>query len=201
MPGRSAWLFHSLMPDSLADTAAIDATRKAPQQPSPASESERLRLALVSTIVASSAVLTFFALNLSQYALAMLLICIMAGTPSRNASLAFVKGNALATAIGGSAVIIAYNLLTVAPTYPFLVFLVLLFSLVFSSRIYSTSPLAPAFQAGFTTFLILLGSSTGSDADASSTFYLRIGQILFAGLFTIFALMIVEHLLRPRRPA
>ena len=129
----------------------------------------------------------------------MLYICIMAGTPDKNSSVRFIKGSALATVIGGAAVIIAYNLLVVAPTYMFLVVLVLLFSLLFSGRIYRTSPLAPAFQSGFATFLVLLGSSTGGSDSASSDFYLRIAQILFAGLFTLLGLVVVEHLLRPRK--
>ena len=193
-----AWLFHSLLPDSLAQESVDADTKTAPPALSQVPEKEKIRLALVSTIVASTAVIIFFALNLSQYALAMLFICIMAGNPDKNASLKFIKGSALATVIGGVAVVIAYNLLVAAPTYLFLVVLVLLFSLLFSERIYSNSPLAPAFQSGFTTFLVLLGSSTGGTDAASSDFYLRIAQILFAGLFTVLGLVVVEHLLRPR---
>jgi len=193
-----AWLFHSLLPDSLAAKTATAAKESAPVRVVEVTEKEKIRLALVSTIVASTAVIIFFALNLSQYALAMLFICIMAGTPDQNASVKFIKGSALATVIGGVAVIIAYNLLVVSPTYLFMVFLVLLFSLLFSERIYSDSPLASAFQSGFTTFLVLLGSSTGGTDAAASDFYVRIGQILFAGLFTVLGLVVVEHLLRPR---
>ncbi len=193
-----SWLFHALLPDSMARESVIEEKKTAPAPPPPIAERERARLALVSTIVASTAVLRFFALNLSQYALAMLFICIMAGTPNKNASVKFIKASALATAIGGSAVIIAYNLLVVAPNYGFLIALVMLFSLFFSSMIYSDSPLAPAFQSGFTTFLVLLGSSTGSSDSASTDFYLRIAQILFAGLFTVLGLTVVEHILRPR---
>jgi len=193
-----AWLFHSLLPDSLAAKTVAAARSSAPVRVVEATEKEKIRLALVSTIVASTAVIIFFALNLSQYALAMLFICIMAGTPDQNASIKFIKGSALATVIGGVAVIAAYNLLVVSPTYLFMVFLVLLFSLLFSERIYSDSPLAPAFQSGFTTFLVLLGSSTGGADAASSDFYVRICQILFAGLFTVLGLVVVEHLLRPR---
>ena len=193
-----AWLFHSLLPDSLAKKTATEDKNPTPVAVTLIQEKERVRLALASTIVASSAVILFFTLNLSQYALAMLFICIMAGTPDKNASFKFIKSSALATAIGGVAVIIAYNVLAAAPTYLFLVFLVLLFSLMFSERIYSDSPLAPAFQSGFTSFLVLLGSSTGSSDAAASDFYVRIGQILFAGLFTVLGLVVVEHLLRPR---
>lgn len=193
-----AWLFHTLLPDSLTrETEYIPASKAAPR-PALISDKERGRLALTSTIVASTAVILFFALNLTEYALAMLLICIMAGNPNQNASIQFVKGNAISALIGGAAVIVAYNLLGAAPTYPFLIALVLLFSLIFSARIYSDSPWAPAFQSGFTTFLILLGSSTSSADSATVDFYLRIGQILFAGIFTVLGLTVVEHLLRPR---
>ena len=79
-----SWLFHALLPDSLAQDG-VTAEKKTPPAAAPAiSEKERVRLALTSTIVASTAVLLFFALNLSQYALAMLYICIMAGTPDKN---------------------------------------------------------------------------------------------------------------------
>ena len=192
------WLFHSLLPDSLAKEKVIVKPKTATAAGPQISENERARLALVSTIVASTAVIGFFALNLSQYALAMLYICIMAGTPDKNASVKFIKGSALATAIGGIAVVIAYNLLVIFPTFGFLLALVLLFSLLFSAMIYSESPLAPVFQSGFTTFLVLLGSSTGSSDSASTDFYVRIAQILFAGLFTVLGLVVVEHLLRPR---
>ena len=192
------WLFFTLLPDSLAHESLTAEKKTSPAEAPQISEKERARLALVSTIVATTAVILFFALNLSQYALAMLFICIMAGTPNKNASVKFIKGSALATVIGGIAVIIAYNLLVVAPNYGFLIALVMLFSLFFSSMIYSDSPLAPAFQSGFTTFLVLLGSSTGSTDSASTDFYLRIAQILFAGLFTVLSLTVVEHILRPR---
>lgn len=196
-----AWLFHSLLPDTLAKQDTHSSPPKALPKPAAVSEHERVHLALVSTIVASTAVIIFFSFNLSQFALAMLLICIMAGNPSRNASLKFVKANATAALIGGIAVIIAYNFLVAAPSYVFLVFLVLFISLLFSAKIYSGSPLAPAFQSGFTTFLVLLGSSTGNEGTAYSDFYLRIAQILCAGLFTILGLMLVEQLLRPRSGA
>jgi len=192
-----AWLFHSLLPDTRIQFEGSKA-QKPPLKPPMVSENERLRLALVSTIVSLTAVIIFFSLSLTQYALAMLLICIMAGTPNKNASVKFMKGNMIATLIGGIAMIIAYNLLVAVPTYSFLICLVLGFSLLFSSKIFGDSPLAPIFQSGFTTFLVLLGSSTGVEKSAAGDFYLRIAQIIFAGLFTVVALMVVERLLRPK---
>lgn len=193
-----AWLFHSLLPDTLVKESEEVTMVTPPPKAVITNEQERGRLALTSTIVASTAVIVFFALNLTDYALAMLFICIMAGNPNQNASLQFMKANTISAFIGGVAVIVAYNLLVAVPTYPFLIALVLLFSLLFSTRIYSDSPWAPAFQSGFTTFLILLGSSTSTTDSATVDFYLRIGQILFAGVFTVLSLTVVEHLLRPR---
>ncbi len=194
-----AWLFHTLLPDALSYENGQAAVRPKTSPPVLPSNEERARLALVSTIVAVSAVSIFFALNLAQHALAMIYICFMAGTPNKNASVIVMKANALATCIGGVAIIIAFNLLVAVPTYHFLVFLVLLFSLIFSRKILAGGSGATAFSSGFTTFLVLLGSSTGVDKTATVNFYLRISQVLFAGLFTLVALVVVENILRPRK--
>ncbi len=194
-----SWLFHTFLPDTLSvENGQAMAPKKALPPPTPPRE-ERARLALVSTIVALSAVIIFFAFNLAQHSLAMIYICFMAGTPNKNASVIALKANALATCIGGVAIIIAFNLLVAVPTYPFLIGLVLCFSQFFSKKIFAGGAYAAAFSSGFTTFLVLLGSSTGVDKTASVNFYLRIAQVLFAGLFTLVALMVVEHLLRPRK--
>lgn len=194
-----AWLFHTLLPDSLCKEGSADGQpKKPPPSPQP-TEMERARLALVSTIVALSAVILFFALNLAQHALAMIYICFMAGTPNTNASIKVMKANATACCIGGVAIILAFNLLVAVPTYLFLIVLTLCFALFFSIQIYKGGVNSAAFASGFSTFLVLLGSSTGVDKSAGANFYLRISQVLFAGLFTLVALMVVEHFLRPRK--
>ncbi len=194
-----AWLFHTLIPDSLVDAKSQAAVAKKPAPPPQPSGEERARLALVSTLVALLAVVLFFSLNLVQYALAMMYICFMAGTPSANGSFQAMKVNVLATCIGGVAIIIVFNLLVAVPTYLFLLTVVMGISLFFSTRIFSGGPYAAAFTSGFTAFLVLLGSSTGVDKSASADFYLRIAQVIFAGIFTIIALRVVEHLLQPRK--
>ena len=193
-----AWLFHRFIPDSLAaQKPGSPAAAKPPPPPQPTSE-ERARLAMISTLVALTAVVFFFSFNLAQYSLAMLYICLMAGTPSTVASFQVMKANALATCIGGIAIIVAFNLLVAVPTYLFLLVVVFLFTYLFSVKIFDGGVYAAAFTSGLTTFLVLLGSSTGVDKEASVNFYLRIAQVLFAGLFTIVALRVVEHILRPK---
>ena len=194
-----AWIFHVVFPNSLAKQPPRAQAAAKPTPPPTPSREERARLALVSTIVALTAVITFFALDLTAYAFAMIQICFMAGSPHANASFQAMKSNAQACLIGGIAIIIVYNLLTAVPTYLFLVAITLCFALLFSSRIYGGGPMAKTFISGLTTFLVLLGTSTMADTAASTNFYLRIAQILFAGLFTVAGLIIVEHLLRPKK--
>jgi hypothetical protein len=91
------------------------------------------------------------------------------------------------------AVIIAFNLLVAVPKFWFLLILCFAVALIFSQRIMAGKPSSAAWSSGFTTFLVLLGSSTGVDSSASSNFYLRIAQVLFAGLFCILAIVVVEH--------
>ncbi len=192
-----AWLAHTLIPASLVRQTAQAPAAKKPALPPQPSRKERVRLALVSTIVALTAVTIFFSLNLTSYAFAMIQICFMAGSPSANASFQAMKANALACFIGGIAIIIVYNLLIAVPTFQFLIVVNLCFVLLFSKKIYGGGPLAKAYISGLTTFLILLGTSTMADTAASTNFYLRIAQILFAGLFAVAGIILVERLLRP----
>ena len=191
-----AWLFHSLIPNSLARQTSQPPPAKKPVPPPQPSREERVRLALVSTIVALTAVTLFFSCNLSSFAFAMLQICLMAGAPSANASFKAMKGNALACFIGGIAIIIVYNLLIAVPTYLFLVSVTLCSALWFSKKIFAGGPMSRVYVSGLITFLVLLGTSTMAETGAAVNFYLRIAQILFAGLFAVAGIIVVEHFLR-----
>ncbi|MGJ8671417.1 hypothetical protein [Rubritalea sp.] len=193
------WLFHLLIPNRIAE---VDPNAPKPQRPAPKPippREERARLAFISTLVSTTAVLLFFSLNLVQYSLAMMYICMMAGAPSTNASIKVMTNNSKSCFVGGMAIIVAYNLLVAVPTFWFLIPLVLAFSFFFAQKINSGKPGAAIWGSGFTTFLVLLGSSTGGDSSASSNFYLRIAQVIFAGLFCILAIVVIEHWMEKRK--
>lgn len=192
------WLFHLVLPDSLVKVDPNAPKPQRPQKPPIPSDEERARLALVSTVVSTSAVVIFYSLNLVQYSLAMIYICMMAGAPNTNASIMVMKANSKACVIGGIAIIIVYNLLVTVPTYGFLIALCFFVALYFAQKITSGLPSAKAWTSGFTTFLVLLGSSTGVDTSASENFYLRIAQVLFAGIFCIGAIVVTEAWLQRR---
>lgn len=193
------WLFHTFLPNSLAKQSGQASPGKKPQPPPLPSKEERIRLAFVSTVVALTAVTIFFFFNLVAYTFAMIQICFMVGSANANATFLAMKANAIACCIAGVAIIIAFNLLVAVPTYLFLLALKLLIVFFFSRKIYDGGVYAGTFTPGLITFLILLGTSTMVDKVASTNFYLRIGQILFAGLFAIAGIILVEHLLRPGR--
>lgn len=194
-----AWLFHTLIPNSLARKIPPASPGKKPPPPALAAKEVRIRTALTSTIVALFAVTIFFAFNLIAYAFAMIQICFMVGAPNANSSAQALKGNAIACCIGGGAMIVVFQLLVAVPSYDFLLAVTLLVSLCFTKQMFSGGPMAKAYISGFTTFLVLLGTSTMVDKLVSINFYLRIGQILFAGLFAIAGLILIGHLLNPDR--
>jgi hypothetical protein len=188
-----AWLFHALIPGKPVPGQA--AAKKTPPQLPP--REERARLALVSTIVAVGAIIFFFSFNLVAYAYAMMQICLMAGTPSTSASLQSMKFKAYTCLLGGIAVIIVFNLLKMSPSWIFLVVVTMATTLFFARRIFSGSPMAKAWVSGLITFLVLLGTSTIPEATAANKFWLRIVQVIGAGLFTVAGIVLVERLLRP----
>jgi len=191
-----AWIFHNLFPNTLAQQNTQAAPAKKVSPPPVPSRQERIRLALASSIVAFASVAIFFSLNLVVYAYAMIQICFMVGAANARASLQVMKANAIACCIGGAAIILVFNLLVAVPSYLFLLSLTLFIALFFSRQIFGGGQHAGAFTSGFITFLVLLGSSTMVDKVASSNFYLRIFLILFAGLFAVAGLFLVDRLLR-----
>ncbi len=193
-----AWLFHLLIPNSLAAQLPEAASKKPEPPPLPGKE-ERIEQALASTMVALTAVVIFFSFNLMSYAFAMIQICFMVGAPNASSSLAAMKANALACCIGGLAIILVFNLLVAVPTYLFLMAICLLVLLFFASQIYAGGPHAGAFTSGLTTFLVLLGTSTMVGKLASTNFYIRIALILFAGLFAVSGLILANHFITSRK--
>ena len=194
-----AWVFHTIMPSSLAKQLPQAQAAQKPAPPTLPPREERIKQALTSSIVALMAVVVFFSFNLVAYAFAMIQICFMVGAPSANASAQALKDTALACCIGGLAIIVVFNLLVAVPTYPFLLLVTLLCTLFFSKQMFAGTAMSKTYISGLTTFLVLLGTSTMVEKVASVNFYMRIAQILFAGLFAIGGLLLVGYLLNPDR--
>ncbi len=194
-----AWIFHNIMPNTLAKQVPQAQAAQKPPPPTLPPREERIKQALTSTVVALIAVVIFFSFNLIAYAFAMIQVCFMVGAPSAKASADALKDTALSCCIGGLAIIVVFNLLVAVPTFPFLLAVTLLCILFFSKQMFAGTAMSKTYVSGLTTFLVLLGTSTTVEKVASINFYLRIGQILFAGLFAIGGLLLVGYLLDPDR--
>jgi chromate transport protein ChrA len=91
----------------------------------------------------------------------------------------------VANTLGGLFGILAYQLLVMAPSFIFMMLLVLLVGLVFAGKLFSDSKYGGIFGSAFSTFLLILGSVTASDDEAGSKVWDRIIQISMAVVYVV----------------
>jgi len=58
-----------------------------------------------------------------------------------------------------------------------MILITLIIGLIFANKLFSKDKLAPIYGSGFSTFLLILGSVTSSDAEAGSKVWTRVLQI------------------------
>ena len=98
-------------------------------------------------------------------------------------------------ALAGVLVVLAYELLVIAPGLPFMVALIFGISLLYGRQIFSGKPAGGLWSTGLTGFLILLGGALmKEDVYISANLLNRVGQIFLATLYVVFAYRIVELL-------
>ena len=157
---------------------------------------ERVKFAILSTLMIMPVMIFFFAFNLSSSVLILAFVAMLAQKPDLVAGIQGSKALLVGNTIGGFVAIAMYNLLTVAPNF---IFLVLLFSCVvinFAQAIFSKKPMAPLYAMAFTTVIILVFGATLSSADADEKFYTRIIQIACACSYVVFATIAATPLIK-----
>lgn len=184
---------HGLLPDppGLALPSAPPAVERDPTL--------RLRQAALGTAIVLPLLLVMFVFKLTGSVLVLAFVAILAQQPGlregARGGLALLAGNA----VGGLAAIVGYELLVIAPSFGFLLALVLCVGLRVGARLFGEDPGAPLWSMAFGTFLILLGGSTattGGEADAD--FYGRMLQIGAAALYIVGAFAALEPLVQRR---
>jgi hypothetical protein len=78
------------------------------------------------------------------------------------------------------------------PQYLFFILLVLATAIFFSSRLFSSSPKAPLFGMGFSTFLLIMGQSISGTDDAGGKVWMRVIMIMIAVIYVVTAFGILE---------
>ena len=158
------------------------------------SKQVRFKFAITNTLVIMPVYLVFYYYQLSSYLLILIFIALLsmqpAFTKNFKGGFALILGNL----IGGLLSIIVYELLTVVTTFGFLIIMVLISSLILGSQAFSDKKTAKLFAMGFSTFLLIICSVTGSGTlDAGAKLWSRVLQIMLAVTYVVVAFGLINR--------
>ncbi len=149
---------------------------------------KRFTVAMTSTLVIMPVYLIFYFATIPNALLILVFIAILSMQPGFAKDWKVGKGLIAGNTIGGLMAIVGYQILTIVPEYGFLLLLVLLTGLFLGPLVFGTGKLAPLYGMAFSTFLLIIGSVTGSDGDgAGGKVWSRVIQIIIAVVYTVSA--------------
>jgi hypothetical protein len=176
-----------LFPWSGADEIYVKLQPSVPDR----TDKERFISALNILIVIIPVIILFYTFKLTSSLLSMIFIGILSISPAlANPKVGLVL--IIANIFGGLIAIFAFQLLTIAPSYIFMLLLVLTAGLIIGIRVFSDNKFAPVFKSGFSTFLLILGSVTASDAEAANEVWTRVFQISLAVIYVVIAFRLLK---------
>ena len=150
-------------------------------------------LALKSTAVALPITIVFIAYEMSDLILVMVNAAIFTLSPDLSKGKAAIQKSITSTLIGGMAAYLFYWLLVAVPEYYFFMLVFFIFSLAFSTRIFSDRPDAKYYSSALVAMIILFNGSIGEDKDFTSLFVMRVFLMSLAGVYVIFALKVLDR--------
>lgn len=170
---------------------------KKKQETEKQSEIERYRYAVRIILILLPVLLLFYMFKLSSSILVLTFIAILTISPAlSNPKVGLVM--IVANILGGVFGILAYRLLTIVPNFTFMILITLSIGFFFGSRLFSDSKYAGIYGSGFSTFLLILGSVTSSDAEAGSEVWSRVIQISIAVSYVVLAMSILHRIVSAR---
>lgn len=156
------------------------------------SEKERFTYAVHIILIILPVLLLFYIFKLSSSVLILTFIAILSMSPAlANPKVGMVM--IIANVLGGVFAILAYRFLVLVPNFTFMILLTLCVGFLFGNRLFSKHKLAVVFGSGFSTFLLILGSVTSSDAEAGDKVWSRIIQIAIAVIYVVVAFAILDR--------
>lgn len=162
------------------------------------SEVQRFKYAVNIILILLPVLLLFYMFKLSSSTLVLTFIAILSISPAlSNPKVGLVM--IVANILGGVFGILAYRLLTIVPNFIFMMMIALSIGLFFGGRLFSDSKYAGIYGSGFSTFLLILGSVTSSDAEAGSKVWSRVIQISIAVSYVVIAFGILNHIVNSRK--
>ena len=184
------WFIFAIIPKRAPkqnSTAIVAQKQETPKQ-------VRFKFAITNTLVIMPVYLVFYYYQLSSYLLILIFIALLsmqpAFTKNFKGGFALILGNL----IGGLLSILVYELLTIVPTFGFLIVMVLISGLFLGSQAFSDKKTAKLFAMGFSTFLLIICSVTGSGTlDAGAKLWSRILQIMLAVTYVVVAYGLINR--------
>ena len=174
------------------------AFEKAQQKESIQTEKERFSYAVQIIIIILPVLLLFYIFKLSSSVLILTFIAILSMSPAlANPKVGMVM--IVANILGGVVAILAFRLLVIVPNFTFMILLTLCVGLLFGSRLFSKHKLAAIYGSGFSTFLLILGSVTASDAEAGDKVWTRVIQISIAVIYVVVAFGILDRIKKSKK--
>ncbi|UPW17875.1 DUF2955 domain-containing protein [Agarivorans sp. TSD2052] len=153
-----------------------------------------IRKALVSTMVVFPLVVYFFAFDKLTDLLVVIFVAILAQHPELSKGAKASVGIVFTNILGGLIAIAVFNLLVAVPHMLFLTLLVLLSFMLLAQAIY-LHPKGAIVAAGLSAYLVILGSTIGSDGGlANEKFVGRIVQLSMVGLYIVGSFYLVHKL-------
>jgi len=157
------------------------------------SEKERLDYAMNIVVVLLPLLLLFFIFKFSGGLLILIFTAILSMSPAL-ANIKFGKALIIANILGGLFAILAYELLVVVPLLLFMLLLTFNAGFFFGTRLFSTRKFAGAFGSSFSTYLLILGSVTSSEAEAGDEVWSRLIKISIAVIYVVIAFRFMNHI-------
>ena len=189
----SVWIAFALFPTALASAARVPAA--------PPDQREIVRRAAIDTAILLPVLV--FAMTLAVPAVVLIVLTVTAMlrqhslVSGRRVALVLLLGNLL----GGMTAVVAYNLLSAAPTIGLLASLLLLIGLLFGQQIARGGAGAPLFVTGLVTFLIVFGTGVAPLFDEpGATLTQRLFAIGFACSYAFLALVLLDTAMRREKP-
>ena len=183
-----------LIPD--APVTPVAATKAATPAPPVPSAAEKFRNAALSTAVVFPLMVVFMLLEQTGSVLILIFVAILSLQPGFAGSFRMGVALILGNALGGVVSIMFYELLVMVPVFPFMLLLTLLCGLVLGAQLFSGKKTGALFGMGFSTVLLIIGSTTGASGDAEAKVITRVLQIMLAVIYVVIAGGLLERLTR-----
>ncbi len=188
-------LVFMIFPLCEADQKFLKEKAEAPKQ----SRQQRYVYAVKILCILSPLIVFYYLFQWSSSVLILTFVTILTVSPAfANPKVGLVM--IVANTLGGLFGILAYELLVMAPSFVFMMLLILLVGFVFGQKLFSDSKYAGIYGSAFSTFLLILGSVTASEDEAGAKVWDRVIQIALAVIYVVVAFGLLDRLTK-RKPS